>query len=476
LSLGAADDDFWADLIALVRARQVVPVIGADLLWSRIADQEIPFYELVAKQLIAPYEEKKRGGDEWLLRPQSLLSDAVCTLAALKKRPVADCYLWVHQALQALLKEHRAYLENSHRTLAAIEDFRLFVSTTPDDVLAQAIDSVRYGGTGQTQQIEYSPSSLSKGHQTDLAEQWTDGQSAVLYLFGKMNVAPSYAVHDEDMLEFIHGLQAGLGPVPKHFFSEMRNANLLLIGCQFPDWIARFLMRLTAAQRLSEQRGRRDFVIDRTAERRSDFVVFVEQFAGSTQVLSSEPRAFVRELLARWQASRMADGTASAKRATEPQTSLRPRAAIFISYSRTDIDAARKLNDELTRIAGNDIAWFDKDKVKPGDEWPRLLKEAIRACDLFMPVISRSAEGRTEAEFIDEWRTASERWRRIDGKKFVIPVCVDAGANESTIANYTRAQTFFGKADFGFAPGGALTPTLEDTLVRELRALRKPHR
>jgi hypothetical protein len=468
-----ASDDFWADLLPLVRARQVVPVVGADLLWSGEGADAVPFYQTVAERLVAPMSKTAAlPGEEWSPRPQSLMSDSVCALAAFKKRPVADCYLWVYQVLDALLKGQRASIEASHRDLAAVEDFRLFVSTTPDDVMARAIDSVRYGGAPETQQIEYAPSSLSKDHTTDLSPQWADDQSAVFYLFGKMAVSPTYAIHDEDTLEFIHGLQAGLGPVPKYFFSTIRNANLLLIGCKFPDWIGRFLMRLTAPQRLSEQRGRRDFIIDRNADQRSDFVVFVRQFAGSTQVLSMDPREFVRELLARWQASRAADGITVSTPANGPRPIARQQRAIFISYSRTDIDAARTLYAELTRIGGDDIAWFDKNDIKPGTLWRRSVEQAIESCQLFLPIVSRSAEKRDEAEFIAEWNAACDRWKRIRGKTFVVPVCIDPDANDTNIKDYRYAVEMFGKADFGFAPGGKLTKILETSLITQLRLLR----
>src|SRR6185312_8439818 len=102
-----------------------------------------------------------------------------------------------------------------------------------------------------------------------------------LYLFGKAAVSPVYAAHDEDSLEFLHGLQAGLGQSPQRFFSAIRGANLLLIGCQFPGWLSRFLLRIAAPQRLSEQRGRMDFVVNPALDE-PGFVLFLKSFARNT--------------------------------------------------------------------------------------------------------------------------------------------------------------------------------------------------
>ena len=49
--------------------------------------------------------------------------------------------------------------------------------------------------------------------------------AAVLYLFGKSDVSPFYAIHDEDFLEFAYTMQAGNGP--ERMFSQLRSRNLL---------------------------------------------------------------------------------------------------------------------------------------------------------------------------------------------------------------------------------------------------------
>ena len=201
------------------------------------------------------------------LRPQHELNDAICALDRLGKRASADSYLPCHEALRASLAEHRQAIEQPCLQLAAIDDLRLFVTTTIDDVLAQVLDKIRHGGRSETEQVEYAPSGLSQTRRTDISEVESGARTAVVSLFGKAAVSPVFAVHDEDILEFLYGLQAGLGQPPRRFFSAIRGANLLLIGCQFPDWLSRFLIRVAAPQRLSEQRGRRDFVIDPSPKR-----------------------------------------------------------------------------------------------------------------------------------------------------------------------------------------------------------------
>lgn len=462
---GAVSEEFWADLLPLIEARQVVPIVGADLLSVTIDGVDVPLYRLVAERLLTRFGVSP---SETTLRPHHELNDAICALDRLGKRPSADSYLPGHEALRQVLAEHRAALEAPFLDLAAVDDFKLFVTTTIDDVLVQAIDKVRHMGRPETQQVEYAPSGLPKNRRTDLDELEDPERSAVLSLFGKAAVSPVFAAHDEDILEFLYGLQVGLGQPPRRFFSAIRGSNLLFVGCHFPDWLSRFLIRAAAPQRLSEQRGRKDFVID-PADDEPGFAVFLQTFARNTRLTSIPPKLFVNELRRRWEAARPVAVPAGA----EPIAAA-PRArklGVFISYSRTDIEPVRRLYEELKRVAGDDIAWFDKADIEPGDEWRRRIFDAVDSCQLFLPVMSMAAEARTEGVFIEEWKKALERAKGIDGRAFIVPVFVDEDA-EANLARYARANRLFGHVDFGFAPGGKLKPTLESALVRQLRAVR----
>jgi hypothetical protein len=461
-------EEFWADLLPLVAARQVVPIVGSELLTVSIDGQPMPFYQRVAERLLERCGVNPAATNT-ALRPHHELNDAICALDGLGKRASADSYLPAHEAVRTTLTTCRTEVEAPMRQLAAIEDFRLFVTTTSDDVLAQAIDQVRYGGRARTEQVEYAPSGLPKDRLTDLSELDLPDRSAVLYLFGKAAVSPVFAAHDEDVLEFLYGLQAGLGQTPKRFFSAIRGANLLLIGCHFPDWLSRFLIRVAAPQRLSEQRGRQDFVIDPSREE-PGFVVFLTTFARNTRISAMSPTEFVAELLKRWQAQRPPEtAEAGGSPVAAPPRARKP--AVFISYSRTDIAPVRTLYEEIRRVAGDDVAWFDKSDISPGDEWRARIMDGVESCQLFLPVVSLSEEARTEGVFIEEWRRALDRARGIDGRAFIVPVFVDPDA-EANLSRYQRAGRLFRAVDFGFAPDGRLTPKLEAAIVRELRAFR----
>ncbi len=78
--------------------------------------------------------------------------------------------------------------------------------------------------------------------------------------------------------------------------------------------------------------------------------------------------------------------------------------AIFISYAHEDADAARKIADAL-RAFGLEV-WFDANELRGGDQWDAKIRRQIKACGLFLPVVSGTTQNRREAYFRLEWKLA----------------------------------------------------------------------
>lgn len=450
-------EEFWDDLLPFIEQRRVIPVLGAELLTIQEGSATRPLYRAVADRLLA------RHGLPELPLAHYGLHEAVSALAASGRR-VRDLYRPVHDILQKLVAEHPEALAPL-RELAAIRHFDLFVTTTPDDLLARALNAVRFDGTPRAEEIEYAPKLPTERHR-DIPEAPSSGYAAVFYLFGRADVSPFFAIHEEDALEFPYMLQTGSGP--ERMFSQMRSRNLLLIGCTFGDWLNRFFLRLSNTDRLSsDQRMKKEYLVGEETVRDRDFVVFLERFSLDSRCLSMDARAFVSELHRRW-CDRNADA---------PVVPARPSAvpssggAVFISYASDDIGAARTLCEELQRMSG-DVAWFDKSALMPGDRWDEHIRGAIQKCSLFVPLISSNTEQRTEGYFRLEWSEAAERSRRIEGRKFIFPVVVDPdyGGDPS---RYVLLPERFRSFQYSHAPRGQMNDRLRQELQVELRNLRR---
>ncbi len=106
--------------------------------------------------------------------------------------------------------------------------------------------------------------------------------------------------------------------------------------------------------------------------------------------------------------------------------------AVFLSYASEDAAAAGRICEAL-RAAGIEV-WFDKSELRGGDAWDRQIRDRIRDCRLFIPVISAATESRDEGYFRREWSLAVERTRDMSERKaFLVPVVVD-GTSERDAA------------------------------------------
>src|SRR4051812_36480865 len=102
-----------------------------------------------------------------------------------------------------------------------------------------------------------------------------------------------------------------------------------------------------------------------------------------------------------------------------------PAVAVFVSYAREDAAAARRLADAL-RFAGIEV-WFDENELRGGDAWDRAIRQQIRDCALFIPLVSATTHARAEGYFRLEWHLAEQRSLLIaKGRPFIVPVCLDA--------------------------------------------------
>jgi hypothetical protein len=71
--------------------------------------------------------------------------------------------------------------------------------------------------------------------------------------------------------------------------------------------------------------------------------------------------------------------------------------------------------------------WFDQSELRGGDAWDLKIRQQIRDCALFIPIISAHTTARPEGYFRLEWSIADQRSHMIArNKAFIIPVCVDA--------------------------------------------------
>lgn len=448
----------WKQLLKQICDGYVVPVIGPELL---VDERGKALQKQIALRLL---EDWNIPPDTVPLQPFRELNTAVPLLL----RAGADLqqlYDDIDSALRAITAAPDFVMPSALAQLAAITDFRLFVTLTADDVLARCLAQ-----RGAVNEIVHSPR-LASSDFRDLGE-WREqaGETSLLYLFGKSCSMPLFAIHDEDVLEYAHNVIARGSQVPTRFLSELMDRSLLLIGCNFPDWLSRFFLRLASKERLAVK-AKREWLVE-SLPPDDPLAGFLRSYSRGTQVLSQvQPIPFVAELHGRWQALRAAPPQSPPP--ASARASLPPQALFFVSYSRTtDLPYAEALVRALQQLGiGSDEIWFDRLAIEPGQDFRHRILDGIRDCRYFLPLLSSAADARPEAFVFSEWREANDRLRRMN-RAFLLPVVVDPDyAPERYTAEPTRAWTTL---DYGHAPSGIPDQRLTGRLRTLVRDARRP--
>jgi hypothetical protein len=408
----AFDEDAWDDLLNYIEERRVIPIIGPDLLRVQTDRGLRPLYEWLAEKLAVRLSVDTVG----LPSPLTLNDVLCCYLGQRGRREEA------YTRLRSIMREVQFEPPLALRQLAQITDFDLFVTTTFDPLLENAINLERYGGQTTADVIAYAPNRVA-----DLPVERSQLQRTVIYhLLGRLSASPTYVVSDEDMLEFICALQSE-HLTPEKLFHELEHNHLLLIGSDFSNWLARLFLRMAKRKRLSDPRDVSEVFADDHTMQDGRLVAFLQQVSVRTRVYGGA-EAFVAELHQRW-SQRQRPTTPAAGAGAAPQRFLppareMPENAIFISYAREDLPAVQHLKAALD--AAGLTTWFDLDRLEGGDDYDRKIRANIGRCSFFLPVISAATQRRHEAYFRREWSYAVDRARNIaDGAVFILPVCID---------------------------------------------------
>jgi hypothetical protein len=432
------DEDAWEDLLNFIEERRVIPIIGPELLKIETEAGPRLLHDWLAERLAA-----RLGVDVAQLPRPFTINDVVCWYQASHGRR-EDTYARMRSVLrEATFPTPRPLLQ-----LAEIADFDLFVTTTFDTYLEQAINEVRFSGAQSTEVIAYAPNRVA-----DLATQREQLHRPVVYhLLGRVSTSPNYVISDEDLLEFVCALQSE-HLTPEKLFHELEHNHLLLIGSTFSNWLARLFLRMAKRRRLSDPRDVGEVLADDHTDSDERLMTFLHQVSIRTRVYSGAEQ-FVGELHRRWttrgKPAAVVELGALPQRFLPPEREM-PDNAVFISYAREDLAAAQKLKAGLD--AAGVRTWFDFERLEGGDDYDRKIQRNISRCSYFVPIVSAATQRRLEAYFRREWSYAIDRSRSFaEGAVFIMPVCIDG-----TDANAAHVPEKFKCVQFTRLPGGEVS-------------------
>ena len=459
VSAGASfDDDAWEDLLNYIEEKRVIPIIGPELCVVQTDAGPENLYTWLARSLAARLNQPVDAD-----APPPTLNDVVVRHLSGRGRR-EDLYA----RIRTIMRESTFAPPPALVKLAEITDFDLYLSTTCDSLLEDALNVARFGGAKSTDVVAYTPSKL-----VDLpASREKLLRPLVYHLMGRLSASPTYVISDEDVLECVCALQTA-HYTPQKLFNELEQNHLLLIGGGFSDWLTRLFLRLAKRRRLSDPRDVGEVLAYARAGDEPGLVFFLQEVSSRTRLFSGGAASFVDELHRRWLARRGPAPSAAVGRPVvsneEPGRFLPPGGemadrAVFISYAREDLAAVQQLKAGLDAAGIN--AWFDMEQLDSGDDFARKIRGNVARCSYFIPVISANTQRRFEGWFRREWNWAVDRTEgMVAGARFILPVCIDDTPEKSALV-----PEHFLKAHWTRLPGGVVTAEVAARLKELLAA------
>jgi TIR domain len=154
--------------------------------------------------------------------------------------------------------------------------------------------------------------------------------------------------------------------------------------------------------------------------------------------------------------------------------------AVFVSYTSQDAEAARRICESL-RAAGIEV-WLDQSELRGGDAWDSAIRKQIKACALFLPVISANTSARSEGYFRLEWKLAVDRSHLMAAERaFILPVVIDGTLEGDALVpdrfrevQWTSFPAGRVSAEFVARVARLLSPNAQQTASAGVRAPAKP--
>lgn len=418
-------EDHWYDFLDDLssNAGRYVPVIGAEVMVYEEGGKRIGVHQKLGERLA----EKLRvaTGD---LAPGFGLTEVIRAYQLRRKdfvsaRPYA--------AIVEILRQEPWPVPDPVRKLASIRHFNFFLHADWLPFLKTALEEERSFPVIEVGNIV--------GRRMEDFEDHSIGVGLCVFnLFGSVAASTpanpvTFSVTEDDLLECMHRL---LSNPPARTSAHLlhKNRELLVWGCGFSSWLARFFLYSlvrTAPLQAGETRRMR-LVADRHGGRDDSLRALwtrlnVPIYDGPSAV------AFIDELHERWhkEFAHTPDPLEESSQRILRDANPFSVGEIFISYARDDEPAANAVATRL-RSAGLPV-WLDRDCLESGDLYRAKIRSNIQYCSCFVPLVSSRALDNIESRgfmYREEWLFAGEQadLRRDGGMgqhEFILPVCID---------------------------------------------------
>ena len=262
------NDNEWNVLLSAIGAGRVIPVVGDQLI--RALAVTVPLIRQVAEELASAFGLKRSRA-----KPLRLNEVVTRLLSGEKRAPLKTLYDHIHQ----FIGRSNFQIPNHLRLLAKISHFNLFLTTTFDPTFERALNEVRFAEVTRTQVCPFS----IKGWQ-DIPDWKENIGTCLTYLLGRSGTTPrSFSIWDADAIDSVlhfHDLIKDGRSLP-YLQRALRECDLLFLGVNLTDWLARFFLRVARQDSPTSDPDYCEYLTERGDDVAESFVAYCRSAQGN---------------------------------------------------------------------------------------------------------------------------------------------------------------------------------------------------
>lgn len=403
LNTDYAEQQKWDQLIDQICEGRVVPVIGPEILIEE-GNLHQKMVEVIASQLgvtSRPTNFSQLKFDSTFMTrcmqmfkgmPADKATDVIYTLAD-------RVYRAGHYQPSSLL-----------RRILAIPQLPFVVTTTFTPIVEETMRQVRPGAEVRTLVFDNDPSTIKAKGVGDIQGYGDLKQPTVYHMYGCCQAKSkphSMVLTDTDMLNFcLSWIDANKRP--STLSSLLSNSYLLVLGCNYSDWLFRFIWYSIKGDELKNG----SLVNLHNPQDLVDYFTRMGVFIPQNN--TADVVAKIETLLAQRE-----------QKGGNDELFAHPRNGmdVFISYSRSDKKIADRLYHYL-RAEGLSV-WYDRSNLLAGNDFMQEINRSVRSARVFVPIISHNiVSEKMEAHvYRKEWNCAIDCERGMGASRtFIFPI------------------------------------------------------
>ena len=407
----------WNLLLEAINNGSVVPILGNEIFQIDSNGKKELLEEFIIQELAKKYDVPYEAGMGYSSINDKIEDLNFQSLRFRRTGDITDIYYEINSIFRNIKFPELVLLKK----ILSIGKFPLILTTSFNPI----IEDILPGMSENTKVYSYNRSMKS-----DIPNNISAESPALYYLFGRLSkMKNSFMVTEDDLLDYLHCWHND-DTRPKNLVKYLENKYLLVIGCDYPNWLFRFLWYSIRSFSLSATNYETQGLVTNNTLRKDDELI---KFLSRVQTHVYEDSAlFIDKLLERWDVYKNEikheDENKNDEEKTDSDNSIKINTNnaidIFISYAHEDYATASKLEQLLTDNGAN--VWLDKRALAPSEDYRSEIKTMIQKAKRFMPVLSGNTIKEESRFFRREWTWALTELECRLSIPYISPVVIDS--------------------------------------------------